>query len=189
MPREKKTQHPVPQKPSTSTKGGFRIHSTSHHLPHSHVCCIETILKYYLFAYNIVAALGWVYIFCRLSVHLLKACPPPVQASTGTKASSTLTHYLSSIPFLKSSTLLAPSTPAQIESRLPEYLVPYFKRASTAYDKVGEQTAWVQTLALLEIVHVLLGFVRSSIETTVMQVFSRLFLVWWIVERYETVSP
>jgi very-long-chain (3R)-3-hydroxyacyl-CoA dehydratase len=112
----------------------------------------------------------------------------PIPSTGGTKASNTLTRYLSSIPFLKSSTLLAPSTPAQIESRLPPYLVPYFKRASTAYAKVGERTAWVQTLAVLEIVHALLGLVRSSIETTVMQVFSRLLLVWWIAERYEVVS-
>jgi very-long-chain (3R)-3-hydroxyacyl-CoA dehydratase len=67
-------------------------------------------------------------------------------------------------------------------------LVPYFQRASTAYAKVGEQTAWVQTLAVLEIVHVLLGFVKSPIQTTGMQVFSRLALVWFIVENYEVVS-
>jgi hypothetical protein len=53
---------------------------------------------------------------------------------------------------------------------------------------VGEQTAWVQTLAVLEIVHALVGFVRSPIATTGMQVFSRLVLVWGIAEHFEVVS-
>jgi very-long-chain (3R)-3-hydroxyacyl-CoA dehydratase len=145
----------------------------------------ETIVKYYLLAYNIIAALGWAYILVALTTHLLCGTVSSDPAPVVTKATNTLTRYLSSIPYLKSSTLLAPSTPAQIESCLPPYLVPYFKRASTAYDKVGEQTAWVQTLAVLEIAHALLGLVRSSIETTVMQVFSRLVLVWGIAERYD----
>jgi len=76
----------------------------------------------------------------------------------------------------------------QIKSYLPPSLIPYFLRACTAYGNVGERTAWVQTLAVLEIVHVLLGFVKSAIQTTVMQVFSRLALVWYIAENFEVVS-
>jgi hypothetical protein len=186
MPREKKSPPSAPPKSSKSIKG-----EPGHHAIYDHrysYCSTETIVKYYLFVYNIIAALGWAYILVTLSIHLLSATASPAPVPTGTKASNTLTRYLSSIPFLKSSTLLAPSTPAQIESHLPPYLIPYFKRASTAYDKVGEQTAWVQTLAVLEIVHALLGLVRSSIQTTVMQVFSRLLLVWVVAERHEVVS-
>ncbi|KAG0701337.1 PTPLA-domain-containing protein [Suillus ampliporus] len=40
------------------------------------------------------------------------------------------------------------------------------------------------SLAALEILHVLLGFVRSPLPTTVIQVSSRLILVWGIVERF-----
>ncbi|KAK9468374.1 tyrosine phosphatase-like protein [Lipomyces arxii] len=40
---------------------------------------------------------------------------------------------------------------------------------------------WVQTGALLEIVHSLLGLVRSPILTTLMQVASRILLVWGVV--------
>lgn len=144
-------------------------------------------MKYYLLAYNIVACLGWSYILITLVTHLLTPTALPTAPPATTKASNTLTRFLSSIPYLKSNTLLAPSTTAQVESSLHPYLVPYFKRAATAFGKVGETTAWVQTLAVLEIVHAVLGLVRSPLGTTVMQVFSRLALVWGIAEQYEIV--
>lgn len=49
---------------------------------------------------------------------------------------------------------------------------------------VGEFTKWTQTLALLEVVHSALGLVRSPLPTTVMQVSSRLLLIWAVVNRY-----
>ena len=145
----------------------------------------ETVVKYYLAAYNVVSTLGWTYILVTLLAHLLIPTAEPTLAQPIAKASSTITRYL---PFLKSSPILNKSTPAQIKSILPSFLVPYFLRACTAYGSVGERTAWVQTLAVLEIVHVLLGFVKSAIQTTVMQVFSRLALVWYIAENFEVVS-
>lgn len=148
----------------------------------------NNVVKYYLLAYNVIATLGWSYILVSLVTHLLTPTALPSSPAASTKASNTITRLLSSIPYIKSSTLLAPSTPAQIESQLHPYLVPYFKRAATAFGKVGEQTAWVQTLAVLEIVHALVGFVRSPLATTGMQVFSRLALVWGIAERYEVVG-
>jgi len=42
----------------------------------------------------------------------------------------------------------------------------------------------VQTLAVLEIVHIVLGLLRSSLPTTVLQVASRLLLVWGVCDRY-----
>ncbi|KAF3902886.1 hypothetical protein AA313_de0208512 [Arthrobotrys entomopaga] len=46
------------------------------------------------------------------------------------------------------------------------------------YDGVGEYTKWTQTLAAMEIVHALAGIVRTPLMTTVVQVSSRLNLVW-----------
>lgn len=40
---------------------------------------------------------------------------------------------------------------------------------------------WTQTLAVLEVVHALLGVVRTPVFTTAMQVASRLLLVWLVV--------
>jgi very-long-chain (3R)-3-hydroxyacyl-CoA dehydratase len=41
---------------------------------------------------------------------------------------------------------------------------------------------------VLEVLHALFGWVRSPLPTTVMQVASRLFLVWGVADRFETVS-
>jgi very-long-chain (3R)-3-hydroxyacyl-CoA dehydratase len=48
----------------------------------------------------------------------------------------------------------------------------------------------VQTAAVLEILHVILGLVRSSLATTTIQVASRLFSVWAIAACFPSVrSP
>ncbi|KAK6361614.1 hypothetical protein TWF730_005333 [Orbilia blumenaviensis] len=49
------------------------------------------------------------------------------------------------------------------------------------YEGVGEYTKWTQTLATMEIVHALAGIVRTPLVTTVVQVASRLNLVWPIL--------
>jgi len=56
---------------------------------------------------------------------------------------------------------------------------------TTTYDVVGRAVALVQTAAALEIVHALSGLVKSPLPTAVMQVYSRLFLVWGITQKYE----
>lgn len=49
-----------------------------------------------------------------------------------------------------------------------------------AHDQVSSFLLWVQTSALLEVLHVALGLVPSPLFTTLMQVASRLVLVWGI---------
>lgn len=61
-------------------------------------------------------------------------------------------------------------------------------RASTSYADFGDVVRWVQTSALLEVVHVALGFVRSGLGTTASQVASRLILVWGILLQFPIVS-
>ncbi|KAG5650624.1 hypothetical protein H0H81_011628 [Sphagnurus paluster] len=57
-------------------------------------------------------------------------------------------------------------------------------RARTAYESTGAATRAVQSLAALEVLHVLLGWVRSPLGTTAAQVASRLFLVWGVLEQF-----
>lgn len=45
----------------------------------------------------------------------------------------------------------------------------------------------MQSFAILEVAHVLLRWVRSPVQTTAMQVASRLFLVWGIAEQFPEV--
>ena len=60
-------------------------------------------------------------------------------------------------------------------------------RAAAAYAQVGAETAFVQSFAALEVLHVLLGLVRSPLVTTLIQVGSRLYLVWGITYLFPKV--
>ena len=55
---------------------------------------------------------------------------------------------------------------------------------TTTYRVVGHAVAIVQTAAALEIVHAFSGLVKSPLPTAVMQVYSRLFLVWGVTQKY-----
>ncbi|KAF8070195.1 PTPLA-domain-containing protein [Lyophyllum atratum] len=144
------------------------------------------LVKYYLIAFNIVSALGWTYILVLTLVHLFNldgSAPGHVSASTKT-ASSTLSRFLSNFSIFKSSGIVSA---ASLESRIPPALRPLYRRSTSTYARVGTPTAFVQSLAVLEVIHVLLGWVRSPLQTTAAQVASRLFLVWGIVEQFEGV--
>ncbi|OXG25313.1 3-hydroxy acyl-CoA dehydratase [Cryptococcus neoformans Ze90-1] len=71
--------------------------------------------------------------------------------------------------------LLAPSRPPwhQLADRLS---------GSYDYHSLGWCTKWTQTLAVLEVVHAALGWVRSPLGTVASQVASRLWTVWGVVE-------
>lgn len=59
---------------------------------------------------------------------------------------------------------------------------------SDPYPQMGMGLSIVQTAALLEIVHAALGLVKTPISTTVMQVSSRLLLVWGICLQFPQVT-
>ena len=66
--------------------------------------------------------------------------------------------------------------------------------AQTTWDVVSLPLKVVQTMAVMEIVHAAVGFVRSPLGSTLMQVSSRLWLVWAInvlcpVSRYQFGFP
>ncbi|THU95362.1 PTPLA-domain-containing protein [Dendrothele bispora CBS 962.96] len=141
-----------------------------------------TAVKYYLFAYNALSTLGWAYVLILTLVHVFNVDgkSSTIAATTAPTARNILSRVFSSVPFLKST-----ASVSSLESRLPSFLVPFLRRSTTTFNRVGAVTAFVQSCALLEVAHVLLGWVRSPLQTTVMQVSSRLFLVWGIVEQFE----
>lgn len=156
-------------------------------------------MRLYLLAYNLASALGWAYLLYALSAHLL-ALPAPGTRAASTPATfkedplgvtSTLVERVLALlrdllPFLRS----APQTVGeQIHEQLPDAARPLWARARMAFAAVGPATAVVQSGAALEVVHALLGWVRSPVFTTAVQVASRLFLVWGIADRFETVRP
>ena len=129
---------------------------------------LPTLIKAYLVVYNILSAAGWSLVLCHtLSYLFALQTLQPDSLLAGLKASPN--------PFLW--------TP----SFVPASLVPLYQRACTTYDAVGETTAYVQTVAVLEVLHVLLGLVRSPLSTTAVQVASRLFSVWGIAAYFPSV--
>ncbi|TPX59226.1 very-long-chain (3R)-3-hydroxyacyl-CoA dehydratase [Powellomyces hirtus] len=52
---------------------------------------------------------------------------------------------------------------------------------TSSYRAVGDLTRSVQTFAILEILHSLFGLVKTPVATTVIQVSSRLLLVWGVL--------
>ncbi|KAG2015992.1 protein tyrosine phosphatase [Coprinopsis cinerea AmutBmut pab1-1] len=113
-------------------------------------------VKAYLIAYNALSAAGWSYLLVLLIVHLFNL-------DGQSQAAPVPTHSL---------------------TKLPPALQPILARATTAYARIGEKTTFVQSFAILEVLHAVLGWVRSPVVTTTMQVSSRLFLVWGITAQF-----
>ena len=124
-------------------------------------------------AYNVLSAAGWTLVLYRTLEHLLATATSG--GGSGSSASSSI--------------LAALKPPVWVPSILPARLVPFYQRACTTYDVVGSTTAIVQSAAVLEVLHVLLGLVRSPLPTTVVQVASRLFSVWCLADKFPSVRP
>ena len=56
------------------------------------------------------------------------------------------------------------------------------------YAEIGWSLALIQSLAIFEIIHAALGWVRAAVLTTAIQVVSRLFLVWPVLYAHPTVA-
>ncbi|KAJ6609853.1 tyrosine phosphatase-like protein [Mycena sp. CBHHK59/15] len=131
-------------------------------------------VKYYLLAYNVLSALGWSYILILTVLHIFNLDGSSSKTHIATSVPSALSRLLSSVPFFKSPT---PGISPTIQSRLPIYLQPIYRRSTTTYA--------LQTCATFEVLHVLLGWVRSPMQTTAMQVSSRLWIVWGIAQQFD----
>jgi very-long-chain (3R)-3-hydroxyacyl-CoA dehydratase len=134
---------------------------------------------YYLITYNILSTIGWTYILISTLIHVfnLDGSASATNATTPKTASSTISSFLSSLGLVTGS----------IKNQLPTWLQPVYLRSTSTFARIGTHTAFVQTCALLEVIHALIGWVRSPLQTTVMQVASRLFLIWGITEQFESV--
>ncbi|WVW86598.1 hypothetical protein I302_108648 [Kwoniella bestiolae CBS 10118] len=129
-----------------------------------------TPVKIYLLGYNALSALLWGHL---LYITVLFVLTP---RSTPEAIHHAPTSFLARI-FPSTS-----STPSPI-NRLTEHL-------SGSYDfkGLGWKTKYVQSLAVLEIVHTALGWVRSPLGTVASQVFSRVWTVWGVVEAVPEVT-
>lgn len=133
---------------------------------------VNTATRGYLIAYNLASFFGWSLILSTLIKHLLLG---PQVASAPIQFSEKLLLALRPLKLT-----LIPSYTANYSPLLAKYL----DRAATLHTFTGGLVALVQSGAVLEIVHAALGFVKSPVPTTAIQVASRLWLVWGISERF-----
>ena len=129
-------------------------------------------VRIYLIIFNFVSFFGWIIVLSTLIKHLAlgpQPFSPPVQLAADLLARFRLVK----IGIVKSYSHI-----------FPEPIANLLERASNSHTFVGSVVALVQSLAVLEVVHAAIGFVRSPVITTAIQVASRLFMVWGVTERY-----
>lgn len=146
--------------------------------PHSPTFCIyvppkrrpvHPLVKAYLLAFNAVSAAAWGYLL-YLTLWFIFTPRTALESATNPRV-TVLGQGARGTP------------PAAWIARLGDHL-------SGAYDfhGLGHATKYVQTLAVMEVVHAAVGFVRSPVGTVASQVASRLWAVWGVVEMVPAVS-
>jgi very-long-chain (3R)-3-hydroxyacyl-CoA dehydratase len=157
---------------------------------------------YYLLFYNTLTFILWSYLLLLVTAHLWTPPPPatvlnpsPGPTLSASTASETLAGYLKNIftPFknIKSTATGFTSINAPKQSALQKStnliaakLHALRERSFSTYSErgIGVYTIIIQNMAILEVLHSYLRLVRSPLQTTMMQVASRLLVVWWYVE-------
>lgn len=151
----------------------------------------KDLQKAYLFSYNVASALAWLFVLERVVRHMgastswvtgyicdqrwRQGADAGVSRSTGRSVCCRHTFAPNTKTSCASFSLHHPAPRLFADS---ENL--HSTRATTMDADIGFATRYIQTAALLEVLHVLLGLVRSSFSTTLMQVSSRIFLVWGV---------
>ena len=144
--------------------------------------------------YNTLSCLGWGYVLVTTYLHLTDIPLPEIFGPTPGGASAfsfqALIEYVRELVeelIRETKGFLTPFNNPLAATIIPLQLLDVYNRMITTYDVVGGAVAVVQTAAALEIVHSLVGLVKSPLPTVVVQVYSRLFLVWGVTQKYEQV--
>lgn len=128
-------------------------------------------VRVYLIAYNTLSALAWAHVLVSLLVHLLNL-----------DGNSDSDHVLENLALIRFLSQISFSNVSQ--TKISAVLLPLYERAQTTYLRIGTETAFVQSFAILDVLHVVLGWVRAPLPTAATQVFSRLLLVWGITKQF-----
>lgn len=64
--------------------------------------------------------------------------------------------------------------------RKPFTVDKYVHRASTTHIALGGSVSWIQAFAVLEVLHILLGWVKAPLSATVLQFLGRMINIWVI---------
>lgn len=153
----------------------------------------------YLVTYNTLSLLAWSYVLYT-TLQFIFSGPHPVPSVSSSSATGALTATGKAREFLQGlnerwfgfppihNGPITSTAPKASSVTLPSK-VSALLGGSYGYHNLGPAVVWTQTGALLEVVHAALGIVKSSPVTVAMQVASRIWMVWGVVEQREEVSP
>lgn len=79
-------------------------------------------------------------------------------------------------------------TPGMLMNKFSHLTILLLTQDRFIYRKIGLLVKYTQTLALIEVVNTVFGFVKASPFTTAIQVSSRLLLVWGICHQFPIVG-
>ena len=129
-------------------------------------------VRYYLVAYNLVSFAGWLRILLALVIFIVqgKHSFRPLPA-----AIDNLLQYVRPV-------VAAVAPPAF--SDVPEPFGTILRRATMIHGQIGSLVLVFQSLAVLEILHAVVGWVPANPFVVAVQVFSRVSVLWYVAEAY-----
>ncbi|KAL4401982.1 3-hydroxyacyl-CoA dehydratase [Malassezia pachydermatis] len=130
----------------------------------------------YLIVYNLVSFMFWLRVLCGIVLYMVR----------GDDARTVTYQWMSDLCSKFFHTKVTSSIPSY--AGYPSMFREVLYRASTMYDYLGPLLTVTQSLALLEVVHALLGWVKSSALVTMIQVASRIIIAWFVVEKYDAAA-
>lgn len=133
-------------------------------------------VTFYLTCYNLLQFVGWLRIFIGIVLFM-------VHGSNARKMA-----YESVVDFVHQYTPDVIASPAVSFANHHPVLATVLGRMSEMHEYIGPLVVIFQTLAILEVVHAVVGFVKSSPLTTFVQVASRLIVLWFVTEKYEAAA-
>ena len=132
----------------------------------------KTFVTFYLVLYNLLSFVLWLRVFLGALLFLVQGSP----------SRRVVSGWFVDVMSRYAPSMLA--APARDYSLHHPILAELLKRASTLHDYVAPLLLFTQSLAVLEVVHVAIGIVKSNLVLTTVQVISRLLIVWLVSEKY-----
>ncbi|WFD23702.1 very-long-chain (3R)-3-hydroxyacyl-CoA dehydratase [Malassezia equina] len=134
------------------------------------------VVTAYLVFYNLFSFVLWLRVFAGIVLYMLHG-------------DSARKMVYSSVVEAVQRVLPAKVAGAMIDyGAYPPLLATILRRASSMHNYIGSLVVVAQSLAVLEVVHAAVGWVRSNPLITAVQVASRLIVVWCITEKYEAAA-
>ena len=132
----------------------------------------KTYVTFYLVLYNLLSFVLWLRVFLGALLFLAQGSP----------SRRVVSGWFVDIMSRYAPNMLA--APPRDYSLHHPILAELLKRASSLHDYVAPLLLFTQSLAVLEVVHVAIGIVKSNLVLTTVQVISRLLIVWLVSEKY-----